>query len=151
MTPGTPASDIGPADKDRHRTPSVPSACQNEPSACLEREQSPLDPTKTQRSRDCRTRGSCVDLCIASNPRALTVTRQARLSDRHTRGLRSHALHRIDLWSRRPPSALCRSRRPVAHGPRLTEQTAQLYAYGRAMRTVYARFVTIVEPALVHC
>eukprot|EP00965_Chrysotila_dentata_P177698 5869820-Pleurochrysis_carterae.AAC.1 len=93
MTPGTPASDAGPADKDEHRTSSVPGACQNEPSARLEREQSPLDPAKTQRSRGCRTRGSCVDLCIASNPRALTVTRSARLSDWHTRSLRSHGKH----------------------------------------------------------
>eukprot|EP00965_Chrysotila_dentata_P034158 1136962-Pleurochrysis_carterae.AAC.1 len=39
------------------------------------------------------TRNVCIDLHIASNARALVATRPARLSDKHTRGLRATGKH----------------------------------------------------------
>eukprot|EP00965_Chrysotila_dentata_P010838 352220-Pleurochrysis_carterae.AAC.1 len=39
------------------------------------------------------TRNACIDLRNASNARALVATRSARLSDKHTRGLRATGKH----------------------------------------------------------
>eukprot|EP00965_Chrysotila_dentata_P102372 3379440-Pleurochrysis_carterae.AAC.1 len=60
---------------------------------CCEHEQQSADRAETPRERDLPACNPCVNLCIASSARALTVTRSARLSDRHVRGLRSRGKH----------------------------------------------------------
>eukprot|EP00965_Chrysotila_dentata_P001589 52334-Pleurochrysis_carterae.AAC.1 len=63
--------------------------------SCNGHEQQSITGVETPRERECASAASnpCVNLCIASSARALTVTRSARLSDRHVRGLRTRGKH----------------------------------------------------------
>eukprot|EP00965_Chrysotila_dentata_P079645 2627083-Pleurochrysis_carterae.AAC.1 len=84
----------------------APAKCDSNmpPEACAQRtvtdsngdpEQLSTADAETSRERECGTAACnpCVELCIASSARALTVTRSARLSDRHVRGLRTRGKH----------------------------------------------------------
>eukprot|EP00965_Chrysotila_dentata_P001455 47686-Pleurochrysis_carterae.AAC.1 len=83
-----------PAKRD-NSTSSEACAQQTVAGSCSGHEQLSAAGAETSREHDCGSAACnpCVDPCIASSARALTVTRSARLSDRHVRGLRIRGKH----------------------------------------------------------
>eukprot|EP00965_Chrysotila_dentata_P015162 501618-Pleurochrysis_carterae.AAC.1 len=79
-------SKIEPAKCD-NSMPSAACAQRTVTDSCSGPEQLSAAGAGTSREHECGTAACnpCVDLCIASSARALTVTRSARLSDRHVR------------------------------------------------------------------